>query len=356
MLERAVYTDLIATTQRIMRLSPHEMRVTEYALVEKNPNYSVCDIVLRPETLYSIEYLLSSWESLTCQLPCFAFKNTGSVISLCCYVHMPDKFTSMRHVREYNLLRMNDVLIVDSHDIDMIKPTQNGILTKFVVRRSTFGSGAFSLELVAFGPENETEYFNLLRELHTKTFLPSTFCGRSHCSDGRVVDDGIPAIEGASRSGFCYVGNHDERDAVVRVGHVDAGYRETCHRRFGLIAGHESRGVRYDACGGIDKDAGAEPFSFANVCGDEYSDDEERYDRAFGGDERNGAGRLSPRGKDAGQRERRRRCGAVGTPFVFGVLERHAKVLIVGAIVVLCALVYAVKWFRDGVSLAADSV
>lgn len=166
-LDKDLHSDLIATTQRILRLSSREIRVTDNALICKNPNYSLCDAMLKTDTVYCIEYLLSYWEERTGYIPCFVFKHTGCAVSLCCYVRVPAKLIGQRHVKDFNVLSMNESLIVSLRDIEQIKPSANGVLTNCVVRQSTYGSD-YSVELVAFGPEDESEYEKLLRELYVK--------------------------------------------------------------------------------------------------------------------------------------------------------------------------------------------
>lgn len=65
------------------------------------------------------------------------------------------------------MLRVNESLIVSLKDIEQIKPSTSGVLTNCVVRQSTCGSD-YTIELVAFGPDNESEYEKLLHELYVK--------------------------------------------------------------------------------------------------------------------------------------------------------------------------------------------
>ncbi|AAK57099.1 T50 [Tupaiid betaherpesvirus 1] len=167
LLEKAVQADLVAVTRRILRLNNSDLRVTDYALICKNPNYSLCDAMLKTDVVYSVEYLLSFWEAKTQHVPCFVFKNTGRAVSLCCYVRPPVKLANCPRVREFNVLRVNESIVVGLKDIEQIKPSAQGILTNCVVRRSACGS-AYNIELVAFGPDNELEYEALLRELYLK--------------------------------------------------------------------------------------------------------------------------------------------------------------------------------------------
>ncbi|AFK83882.1 B50 [miniopterid betaherpesvirus 1] len=172
LLDKALQADLIATTKRILKLGNGDLRVTDNALICKNPNYSLCDAMLKTDTVYSIEYLLSYWGARTDHVPCFVFKNTGCAVSLCCYLRAPARLVECDHVSEFNSLRVNESLIVSPRDIERIKPSTHGVLTNCVVRRSTCGT-AYNIELVAFGPENEVEYNNLLRELYNRKRLRS---------------------------------------------------------------------------------------------------------------------------------------------------------------------------------------
>ncbi|AEV80597.1 nuclear egress membrane protein [Cercopithecine betaherpesvirus 5] len=166
-ISKGLHHDLVSATRRILKLGPAELRVTDAGLICKNPNYSVCDAMLKTDTVYCVEYLLSYWESRTDHVPCFIFKNTGCAVSLCCFVRAPLKLVSCRHVGEFNVLKVNDSLIVTLKDIEEIKPSAYGVLTKCVVRKSNSPS-VFNIELIAFGPENEVEYENLLKELCAK--------------------------------------------------------------------------------------------------------------------------------------------------------------------------------------------
>nr|5DOB_B Chain B, Virion egress protein UL34 homolog [Human herpesvirus 5 strain AD169] len=163
---KVLHQDLVQATRRILKLGPSELRVTDAGLICKNPNYSVCDAMLKTDTVYCVEYLLSYWESRADHVPCFIFKNTGCAVSLCCFVRAPVALVSpARHVGEFNVLKVNESLIVTLKDIEEIKPSAYGVLTKCVVRKSNSAS-VFNIELIAFGPENEGEYENLLRELY----------------------------------------------------------------------------------------------------------------------------------------------------------------------------------------------
>ncbi|AEV80756.1 nuclear egress membrane protein [Aotine betaherpesvirus 1] len=171
--DKALHHDLVTATRRILKLGPNELRVTDSSLICKNPNYSVCDAMLRTDTVYCVEYLLSYWESRTDHVPCFVFKNTGCAVSLCCFIRAPTKLVSSRHVGEFNVLRVNDQIVVTLKDIEDIKPSAYGVLTKCVVRKSNVAS-VFNIELIAFGPENERDYDNLLRELYSKKSVLGT--------------------------------------------------------------------------------------------------------------------------------------------------------------------------------------
>uniref|UniRef100_A0AAU7E0Y2 Nuclear egress membrane protein n=1 Tax=Cardioderma bat herpesvirus TaxID=3141914 RepID=A0AAU7E0Y2_9VIRU len=170
--DKFVQADLIAATQRILRLGSNEVRVTDNALICKNPNYSLCDAMLKVDVVYFIEYLLSYWEARSGHVPCFVFKNTGCAASLCCYLRAPTKALDGERLKEFNVLRVNESLIVTLKDIEQMKPSARGVLTNCVVRRSACGS-SFSVEFITFGPENETEYENLLRDLYAKKTAPA---------------------------------------------------------------------------------------------------------------------------------------------------------------------------------------
>ncbi|AEQ32159.1 membrane protein UL50 [Cynomolgus macaque cytomegalovirus strain Ottawa] len=182
-ISKGLHHDLVSATRRILKLGPTELRVTDAGLICKNPNYSVCDAMLKTDTVYCVEYLLSYWESRTDHVPCFIFKNTGCAVSLCCFVRAPLKLVSSRHVGEFNVLKVNDSLIVTLKDIEEIKPSAYGVLTKCVVRKSNSPS-VFNIELIAFGPENEAEYENLLKEL----------CAKKAAANGAVIRSRLAAL------------------------------------------------------------------------------------------------------------------------------------------------------------------
>uniref|UniRef100_A0AAU7E1S4 Nuclear egress membrane protein n=1 Tax=Hipposideros bat herpesvirus TaxID=3141919 RepID=A0AAU7E1S4_9VIRU len=166
-LDKSTHNDLIAMTRRILRLGDNELRVTENSLICKNPNYSLCDAMLKTDVVYCVEYLMSYWECKTGSVPFFVFKNSGSAVSLCCYVKAPPKLVGLGHVGEFNSLKVNESLVVAVCDIERVKPSARGVLTNCVVRRSMDGS-AYNIEFVAFGPESESEYNSLLREMYMK--------------------------------------------------------------------------------------------------------------------------------------------------------------------------------------------
>nr|WRQ19888.1 MAG: protein m50 [Herpesviridae sp.] len=170
-LDRTLHADLISITRRILRLGDNELRVTDNALICKNPNYSLCDAMLKTDVTYCLEYLLSYWESRTKHTACFVFKNTGCRVSLCCYVKAPAKLSGLGRVKDFNFLRVNQSLIVTLQDIEYIKPCAHGVLTNCVVRKSNCGL-SYNIEVVAFGPENESEYEILLRDIYLKSKLP----------------------------------------------------------------------------------------------------------------------------------------------------------------------------------------
>lgn len=204
--DKSMQSDLIAATQRILKLGGSDLRVTDSGLVCKNPNYSLCDVMLKTDTVYCIEYLLSYWASKTGHVPCFVFKNTGCAVSLCCYVQAPGKLASCSHVQEFNCLRVNETLVVNLSDIDRIKPSKHGVLTNCVIRKSTYGNG-YNIDLVAFGPENEAEYEDLLRELYLKKCLRSP--SSSYGANG-VGPFSRGAMSGADDGGAS-AGNADDR-------------------------------------------------------------------------------------------------------------------------------------------------
>lgn len=193
-LDKELHSDLIATTQRILKLGSREIRVTDNALICKNPNYSLCDAMLKTDTVYYLEYLLSYWEARSGYVPCFVFKHTGCAVSLCCYVRIPAKLIGHEHVKDFNVLRVNESLIVSLRDIEQIKPSASGVLTNCVVRQSTCGSD-YSVELVAFGPENESEYDKLLRELYVKKIEPDEY-SRSSALSTTASQRRVPGASG----------------------------------------------------------------------------------------------------------------------------------------------------------------
>ena len=145
-MNKVLHQDLVQATRRILKLGPSELRVTDAGLICKNPNYSVCDAMLKTDTVYCVEYLLSYWESRTDHVPCFIFKNTGCAVSLCCFVRAPVKLVSpARHVGEFNVLKVNESLIVTLKDIEEIKPSAYGVLTRCanpIRRRSSTSSSS----------------------------------------------------------------------------------------------------------------------------------------------------------------------------------------------------------------------
>lgn len=191
--DREVQADLIAAVQRTLKLGADELRVTDNSLIRKNPNYSLCDVMLRTDTVYHIEYLLSCWEARSGHVPCFIFKNTGSAVSLSCYLRVPAKLGCVDRVKEFNVLKLNQALLVCLRDIEQIKPSDQGVLTSCVIRRATCGS-AYNLEFITFGPEDEGDYDKLLREIYLRK-LPGTVadtvgeCNRNGGA-GSLHDDG----------------------------------------------------------------------------------------------------------------------------------------------------------------------
>lgn len=162
-----VQDELISSTVRILNLSPSEFRVTDRNLLSKNPKCSICDIVLKTEVLYSIEYLMELWERVSQKDPKFVFKNTGVTVSLSCYIQPPIKPETHINLKEFNTLNVNEVLIIGVSDIVAIKPSRRGVLTKCVIRRC-YKTSSFTLEFITFGPENELEYNSLLDIIYTK--------------------------------------------------------------------------------------------------------------------------------------------------------------------------------------------
>lgn len=165
-IKEIVYDDLISTTKRILNLDTNDFRITDKNLFSKNPKYPLCDIVLKLDVVYSIEYLLNLWELISKQEPKFIFKNTGSSVSMSCYLHPSVKVETQNIVKEFNILRMNESLIVCMDDIEAIKPSSRGVLIKCIIRRNR--DSTFILEFVAFGPENENEYNSLLKTIFNK--------------------------------------------------------------------------------------------------------------------------------------------------------------------------------------------
>lgn len=161
-----MYDELIESTSRILRLGPNDFRVTDRNLFSKNPKYPLCDIVLKLDYPYSLEYLLGLWSTISKQEPKFVFKNNGSAISMSCYLQPSVKIENRSVVKEFNILRVNETLIVCMNDIEAIKPSSSGVLTKCIIRRNR--DSTFVLEFVAFGPENETEYNSLLKLIKSK--------------------------------------------------------------------------------------------------------------------------------------------------------------------------------------------
>ncbi|ANC96575.1 nuclear egress membrane protein [macacine betaherpesvirus 9] len=181
MLKEKTYDELIVSTCRILKLGPNEFRVTDKNLFTKNPKFPLCDILLKLDFAYSLEYLLSLWEDITKQEARFIFKNTGGAVSMSCYLHAPIKVEHPNTVKECNILNVNECLSVCLHDIEAMKPSSCGVLTKCIIRRNR--DSAFIIEFVAFGPESETEYIALLKAI----FLKKTFLERQNVEKNKVV-------------------------------------------------------------------------------------------------------------------------------------------------------------------------
>nr|WEG69746.1 nuclear egress membrane protein [Mastomys natalensis cytomegalovirus 3]WEG70026.1 nuclear egress membrane protein [Mastomys natalensis cytomegalovirus 3]WEG70166.1 nuclear egress membrane protein [Mastomys natalensis cytomegalovirus 3]WEG70726.1 nuclear egress membrane protein [Mastomys natalensis cytomegalovirus 3] len=167
-LEKNMGVDLISNTRRILKLDESELRITDSALICKNPNYSLCDAMLNTDVVYPLEYLLSYWECRSGRTASFVFKNTGCRISLSCYIGFPERLRGFKRVCDFNVLSVNESVVVTLVDIERIKPCEKGVLTNCVVRRSN-NNMAFNIEVVAFGPESEVEYETLLRDIYVKS-------------------------------------------------------------------------------------------------------------------------------------------------------------------------------------------
>lgn len=161
-----MYDELILSTRRILQLGTNDLRVTDKNLFLKNPKYPLCDIILKLDYAYSIEYLLSLWENVSRKEAKFVFKNTGYTVSMSCYLYPSIKTETPNIVKEFNVLNVNESLVVCMDDIEAMKPSSRGVLTKCIIRRSR--EPTFILEFVAFGPENEVEYNLLLKAIYTK--------------------------------------------------------------------------------------------------------------------------------------------------------------------------------------------
>lgn len=174
-IEKDVCVDLISNTRRIFKLEENELRITDSALICKNPNYSLCDAMLSTDTVYPLEYLLSYWECRSGRCACFVFKNTGCRVSLSCYVGFPDRLRTLKRVSDFNFLSVNESLLVTLNDIERMKPCDRGILTNCVVRKSNNGL-VYNIEVIAFGPENELEYETLLRDIYVRSLDAADRC------------------------------------------------------------------------------------------------------------------------------------------------------------------------------------
>lgn len=166
-LEKSTGADLVSNTRRIFRLGETEIRVTDSALICKNPNYSLCDAMLTTGVVYPLEYLLSYWECRSGRSACFVFNNTGCRVSLSCYLGLPERLRNLQRVRDFNVLDVNESLAVTLEDVERIKPCQHGVLTNCVIRKSD-GGLAYNIEVVAFGPDSEDEYRALLRDIYVR--------------------------------------------------------------------------------------------------------------------------------------------------------------------------------------------
>lgn len=197
-LDKDMSVDLVSNTRRILRLEENELRVTDNALICKNPNYPLCDAMLSTDVVYPLEYLLSFWECRSGRGACFVFKNTGCRVSLSCYVGCPERLRGLKRVCDFNFLNVNESLAVTLADIERIKPCDKGVLTNCVVRKSNSGM-TYSIEVVAFGPDNEVEYEALLREIYVRGLGDGRGFGTdAHASaserfggevaEGRVID------------------------------------------------------------------------------------------------------------------------------------------------------------------------
>ncbi|AFX83374.1 B50 [Murid betaherpesvirus 8] len=226
-IEKNIGLDLVHNTRRILKLEENELRVTDSALICKNPNYSLCDAMLSTDVIYPLEYLLSYWECRSGTGACFVFKNTGCRVSMSCHVGFPERLRGMKRVCEYNVLNVNETFVVTLSDIDRIKPCEKGVLTNCVVRRSNSGM-AYNVEVVAFGPENEAEYEALLRDIYARS--------RGKCekmSGGRCATSWVTGL-GARRVGTVRKSMHTRR-------HVEPG-----DARIILPNGEVGRTIRFD--------------------------------------------------------------------------------------------------------------
>lgn len=179
-LEKSVGADLVLNTRRIFRLGETELRITDNALICKNPNYSLCDAMLSTGVVYPLEYLLSYWECRSGRPACFVFNNTGCRVSLSCYLGFPERLRVLHRVRDFNVLDVNESLAVTLEDVERIKPCPHGVLTNCVIRKSN-GGLAYNIEVVAFGPDSEEEYRALLRDIYVRGVRASPNHQRYDC-------------------------------------------------------------------------------------------------------------------------------------------------------------------------------
>lgn len=160
-----IHEELISVTKRILKLNKQDFRITDKNLLAKNPKYPICDVVLKVDYVYSIEHLLNLWINISKRQPIFIFKNNGYTVSLSCHLQMPVKIES-NAVREINIININEILTLCMTDIEFMKPSSSGVLTKCIIRKSK--PCTFIIEFISFGPENETEYRALMKSVCAK--------------------------------------------------------------------------------------------------------------------------------------------------------------------------------------------
>lgn len=247
-LQKNAGADLVFNTRRIFRLGETELRVTDNALICKNPNYSLCDAMLTTGVVYPLEYLLSYWECRSGRSACFVFNNTGCRVSLSCYLGFPERLRTLQRVRDFNVLDVNESLAVTLEDVERIKPCQHGVLTSCVIRKSN-GGLSYNIEVVAFGPDSEDEYRTLLRDIYARGVRASPNHQRldSGSENDRDVELGALALSPRSRS---------------------RRWLTSSRRRALLLTGVRYRGAARQRLGGGGTSSSADPSS--PVLGDRF--------------------------------------------------------------------------------------